>query len=447
MEQRPDRSAPPHSTHGDRVRLALHILSAPRRYVRPWYIAYLLLGMVTAGLLPVLLPLAVEALSHRLATVAYVLGAYNLGLLTSPLYGTMAERLHLYRHLFLGGFLLIALSVAALPVAGGLAGWVVCAFLIGAGAGCAATLATLFVVDFVPRAEWEPRIGWLQSFNAAGQVAGLFLAAAFSDHRWTIGLWVAAGILLPAMLAGGIGLPVPRKEPGPHTHHHDVHTHLNVHVLSLFPKFGVPSGIEVHFHHLNLQGLRHLPEAIRTPFGRFLLSWFMLGLAVSGFFSYFPLMLAQSYGIAANVSAMLYAVAVVFCTGLYVLTSRLASRFSAAALYRAGLILRSAGFALLLIPFLIPMAASDRALVGAVGFVLIVLAWPTLSVTGTDLAARLTPFSEGAAVGLTNAALALATAIGTIISGPLVHQWGYGTIPMMALAGLAISLLVATYRS
>jgi hypothetical protein len=42
-----------------------------------------------------------------------------------------------------------------------------------------------------------------------------------------------------------------------------------------------------------------------------------------------------------------------------------------------------------------------------------------------------------------NAALALATAIGTIIIGPLVHQWGYGTIPVMALLGLVISLLLA----
>ncbi|MGH7069253.1 MAG: MFS transporter [Acetobacteraceae bacterium] len=447
MEQQPKNSSPFHSTHGDRVRIALGILSAPRQYVRPWYIAYLLLGMVTAGLLPVLLPLTVEALSHRLATVAYVLGAYNLGLLTSPLYGTMAERRQLYRQLFLGGFLLTALAVAALPVAGGLAGWVASAFLIGAGSGCAATLATLFVVDFVPRPEWEPRIGWLQSCNAAGQVAGLFLAAAFSDHRWTIGLWVAAGILLPAMLIGGIGLPVPRKEPLPHPQHHEVHAQLNVHVLSVFPTFGLPSGIGVHLHHLNQQGLRHLPEAIRTPFGRFLLSWFMLGLAVSAFFSYFPLMLAKSYGIGANVSAMIYAVTVVFCTGLYVLTSRLASRFGAAAIYRAGLILRIAGFALLLIPFLLPMGGPERTLIGAVGLVVIVLAWPTLSVTGTDLAAHLTPFSEGAAVGLTNAALALATAIGTLISGPLVHRWGYGTIPMMALSGLVISLLVEAYRS
>jgi predicted MFS family arabinose efflux permease len=96
------------------------------------------------------------------------------------------------------------------------------------------------------------------------------------------------------------------------------------------------------------------------------------------------------------------------------------------------------GFGLLLVPFLLSM--ENRSLFGAVGFSLIVIAWPLLSVSGTDLAARLTPFSEGAAVGLLNAAFALATAVGIVFSGPLVANWGYKTIPATALAGLAASL-------
>ncbi|HWZ63548.1 MAG TPA: hypothetical protein VNX02_11035 [Steroidobacteraceae bacterium] len=104
------------------------------------------------------------------------------------------------------------------------------------------------------------------------------------------------------------------------------------------------------------------------------------------------------------------------------------------------------GFALLLAPFL--MSEKSRALLGAAGFSLIVIAWPLLSVSATDLGARLTPFSEGAAVGLLNAALALATAVGIVFSGPLVAHWGYETIPATALAGLTASLwlAVSTWR-
>jgi MFS family permease len=444
VEQQSGGAPPGQIAPGDRMGLARRALGAPRKYVRPWYLAYLLLGMVTAGLLPVLLPLLVEAISHSLATVAYVIGAYNFGLLTSPLWGRLAERRKLYRELFVGSFLLAALAIAALPVLHGLPGWMASAFAIGAGSGGAATLATLFIVDFAPRPEWEPRIGWLQSFNAAGQVVGLLLAAALSGGHFTAALWVAAAILLPAMLAGGIGLPLSRTARPSDAYRRHLHAHLDIRALAIFPKLNLPSGVALHFHHLNFHGLRRLPLAVGTPFGRFLLSWFVLALAVAAFFTYFPLMLADSYDIAADVSAMIYALATAVGVGLYIATSHLASRYGASRVYRAGLVLRMAGFALLLAPFLTPMAHDE--LLGAAGFVLIVVAWPVLSVSGTDLAARLTPFSEGAAVGLLNAALALATAIGTIISGPLVHHWGYGTVPVTALAGLAVSLLLGVDR-
>ncbi len=69
-------------------------------------------------------------------------------------------------------------------------------------------------------------------------------------------------------------------------------------------------------------------------------------------------------------------------------------------------------------------ARINRGECAAVGFAIIVIARPLLSVAGTDLGASLTPFSEGAAVGLLNAALALATAVGIVASGPLAQRWG-----------------------
>ena len=371
------------------------------------------------------------------------MGAYNLGLLTSPIWGALAERLKLYRQLFVWSFLLTALAIAAVPMLRGSWGWMASAFAIGAGSGGAATLATLFVLDFAPRTEWEPRIGWLQSFNACGQVVGLLIASTFSSGRWAAGLWVAAALLAPAMLVGGLGLPPAGEARQPDADCHDAHTKLNIRALSIFPKLDLPSGVAAHFYRLNWQGLGQVPQAVGTPFGRFLFSWFMLALAVAALFSYFPLMLANSYGIAVNFSARIYAMAAAVSIGLYVPTSHLASRFGANRIYRAGLLLRIGGFALLWAPFLTSMEDKEVTLLGMVGFALIVVAWPLLSISGTELAARLTPFSEGAAVGLLNAALALATAIGTIISGPLVHHWGYGIIPLTALAGLVISLCLA----
>ena len=90
------------------------------------------------------------------------MGSYNLGFRTSPIWGTLAERLKVYRQLFVfAAFCSTALAIAAVPMLHESWGWMASAFAIGAGAGGAATLATLLVVDFAPRAEWEPRIGWL----------------------------------------------------------------------------------------------------------------------------------------------------------------------------------------------------------------------------------------------------------------------------------------------
>ena len=55
--------------------------------VAPWYLAYLILGLINSGLLPFLLPLAMAIRLPTLGGVAYVIGAYNVGLLPAPLIG------------------------------------------------------------------------------------------------------------------------------------------------------------------------------------------------------------------------------------------------------------------------------------------------------------------------------------------------------------------------
>lgn len=419
-----------------RLRAWRQALGEPERYVRPWYGAYLLLGIVTSGIVPVLLPLMMVAISHRMSSVAYVMGVYDLGLLTSPLWGMLAERLKLYRSLFSLAFVIAGLAIGIFPFLHTLTGWMAAAFVLGAGSSGAGTMASLFIVDFAPQAEWEPRIGLLQSFNGAGQVFGLLLAGIFSHGQFDTGLWVGAVLLLPALLIGGVGLPVERR-----TRPADVHPHrlLDVRALAAFPHVNLLSGIGFHFHHLNMSGLRHLPDIVGTPFGRFILSWFLLALGVAGFFTYFPLMLEHGYGLNTHLSSLIYAVAAAVGIVLFVLASRWAARFGSGKVYHLGLWLRLIGFAVLVVPYVVPVGAREA--FAAVGFVLIVVAWPIISVAGTGLAARLAPFSEGAAMGLFNASLALATVIGAFASGPLMSALGFRSIAWTGVIGLLLAIL------
>lgn len=431
----------PTAPHSSRLHILRRALAAPLRYISTWYFAYMLLGMVTAGMVPVLLPLLVLSMSHRLGMIAYVMGAYNLGLFSSPLLGLLAERRHLYRSVFFLGFVISGVGIGTMPLLSGVSAWLPVAFLMGVGTSAAATVASLFVVDFAPQQEWEPRIGWLQCFNGLGQVFGLLLVGLFSKQHFSIGLWVAALLLAPALVLGGFGLPVPKAvhaAKGPARV--PLHAHLDIRAIGVFMRANLGAGILRASHHLNLAALRSVPRLIGTPFGRFLVSWFVLCLGVGAFFAYFPVFLHAAYGIEPAVTSLVYAGSAAAGVVLFVVASHWAGRFGSTLVYQVGLFLRLIGFALLLVLSLVPLPAAS--LIAISGFALIILAWPLLSVSGTGLAAHLAPMSEGAAMGLFNAAGALATVIGISSSGPLVRALGYTVIPIMALVGLGLSSLL-----
>ena len=422
----------------DHLVILHRVLNRPLFYARPWYAAYFLLGIVTSGLVPVLLPLMIEGVSGHLSTVAYVMGSYDIGLLSAPLWGLAAEKQHLYRSLFIGGFFLSAIAVATFPETHTLVEWLVAALLLGAGTSGSATIASLFIVNFAPREEWEPRIGMLQTFNGSGQVVGLLLASMFSHGIYNVGLWLAAAILVPALPLGLLGLPVTSSiAVKGHVPQHP-YRRLDIRALSVFPRVNLPSGFGYHLHGSVLQGIRRLPDTFGTPFARFLLSWFFLGLGVTGFFTYFPLFLAHSYGLAGYLSSLIYALSAALGIGLFIFASKWSANYGASIVYQIGLWLRFGGFIILLITLFLPLGWKST--ISSIGFAIIVLSWPILSVSGTGLAAYLTPFSEGAAMGLFNASLALATVIGAFLSGPLIAIFGYKVIVVMALFLIIVAI-------
>ncbi|MBV8336041.1 MAG: hypothetical protein JO358_11525 [Alphaproteobacteria bacterium] len=109
--------------------------------------------------------------------------------------------------MFFGGFGALSLGLGA--VTGSLAprGWIILAVVWGLGAGAVATIAPLFVLNFAPKSEWNPRIGWLQSFNGAGQLGGLLIAGLIARGPFVYGFWLAAALSALAIVVGHLGLP------------------------------------------------------------------------------------------------------------------------------------------------------------------------------------------------------------------------------------------------
>jgi MFS family permease len=303
-----------------------------------------------------------------------------------------------------------------------LAPWLVLGTAVGVGTAAVTVVGNLLIVDFVPSVEWEPRLGWLQGFSGAGQVAGLLLAAVFASGQMALGMWVAAATTLPALVVGRIGLPVGAPTMQPHAS----------------PGLGT---LPHQAHRLRWADVRRLPEMLRHNFGRFLLSWFAYNLGVAAFYAYFPLLMRRSFGIEPSLTATAYAASGALGTVLFVLAGTWAGRYGNRNLYLVALAVRLAGFVLLCALML--LSVPGKAELALLGFGLITLAWPLLSVAGTGLAARLTPIGEGAAIGLLSATGALATVLGNVIAGPVVREFGYPVALIAGLLGMVVAAAIA----
>lgn len=82
------------------------------KWIEPWYLAYALMGLIVAGLVPVLIPLVVNE-SGNASLVGTVVAAVSLGGLSAPIWGGLADRYRLHPGLLAGGMLAASLALAA----------------------------------------------------------------------------------------------------------------------------------------------------------------------------------------------------------------------------------------------------------------------------------------------------------------------------------------------
>ena len=140
--------------------------SGDARPLEPWFAPFALVNGAAVGLTPILLPLA--AARYGLGHVGLVMGGFNLGAFAAPLVGALADRYHAYRVLGTACAAIAALSLWLFPLAGP-AVEVLLALGDGAGFAGAMTIANLLVVERRPKAEWNRRLGWLETALTVGQ--------------------------------------------------------------------------------------------------------------------------------------------------------------------------------------------------------------------------------------------------------------------------------------
>ena len=401
------------------------------QWVEPWYVAYALLGVTVAGLGPILIPLTV-ARGGSATQVGLVMAAISLGGLTAPLWGFLADRLRWHRALLAGGIVAAAAGLAGMAITTRLAAWLVLAFLNGAGAVAASTVANLFVVEVHPRAEWDERIGWLQTFYGVGQVGGLLLAGVMGEINLQLGLLLGAGVTGLALIPGWLTTHVPEKP-------------LAERPVLLHPaQHGewAPRSPQNVYHHLNRKTLQRLLEAAHVPFGRFLVLWLLAFAGGATIFSFYPILMQSVYQVTPVLSSAVFAGAAALGLVLYLPAGQLSKRFGPARVLQGALGVRLLAFLGLVGLSLATFAG--RGWLALLSFVLVVLAWSFISVSGTTLTARLSPANEGEGMGIFNAATALAGVIGAAAGGWVAGQWGYGAVPILSAIGVIAALVLSS---
>jgi MFS family permease len=413
------------------VHLPHGLVTFPRRilpWIEPWFLAYACLGVVQGGMLPLLLPLSAGGTAHA----GTIVGVMNLAGLTAPFWGHLADRRRLHRQVLLAGMLMVLVplllmpAVLALPLKAALAG------VLGLGFSAANTVANMFIVEVRPKEEWDARIGALQALGGVGQVSGLLLAG-FIGGRYALAFGVAAGLVAAAvpiawMTLRGIQVPVARTTATAH------------------PALGGESWASAPqrlFHVLSWRGFRKLLREMEMPFARLLGVWFVAFVAISAVLTMFPLALIQAFGVSVQLPATTYAFAAAASLLLYPLAASVAKKHGARRVLRAGFAIRAIAIAMLTVAFLSHTGGVPLVLTG---FVITVIAWPLLGVSGTALAAEFAPGEKGEALGLFNAASSLAGAMGAFLGGRMMEAFSYGTVCVMGTLAVALAVLFSGHR-
>jgi MFS family permease len=397
-------------------------------WVEPWYLAYALMGLIAAGLVPVLIPLSVIHAGNA-GQVGLVMAAVSLGGLSSPVWGSLADRYRLHRWLLTGGMLvttagLVAFSFATKPVL-----WFLLAAVQGLGTASAATVANLFVVEAHPKLEWDERIGWLQTFYGIGQVVGLLLAGLLTQMDFRIGLLITAALSAIAALLGWFTTKTPPSQPGLEP----VLVHPAKHTESVF------SSPQRLFHAPNLAEIKSLGLVLRSPYGIFLMFWLLAFAGPAAVFSQYPILMQKLYGVTPGTSSVAFAIIAAIGLILYTPAGNWSERYGATGVLRISIGLRLLAFVGLLWLGFSP-AAGSMGLLALLAFAFVVWAWSLMSVSGTTLAARLSPVGEGQGLGIFNAITAVAGVLGALLGGWAAGLWGYNAIVLLALGGVVLGL-------
>ena len=400
-------------------------LSSWRRYGQSWYLGYALQGIVVFGLGGILMPIVVKD-AGNVAQAGLVIAFFYIGQMLAPLMGALTDRTGAHRLFYLSGYILLAIGLAIFPFTQLLWFWMALAFLQGVGAGTTNTVATMFIVEYKPKPEWDVRIGWLQTLYGVGQAVGVGLCCVLqADPKF--GLLLAAGLMIPGMVLGTRGLPPSQAHLKPHKPDFERRSHR--------PPRTVHSLLHRYEGTIS-KSLKHLIHEWHSAFGLYIAGWFFVMLTTWLIGALYPLLMKGAFNIPYSMSSLYYALGALIGIFAYMPSGALGKRIGDGWVVAIGTIMTLVSVAGL--TALTYVHSGFNQWLVPIVYILIPIAWSPLIVGGNAWTAKLATVEEGEALGSFNATTAIAAVISAFTAGLIAHNFGYG---MVLIVGAVSSLL------
>jgi predicted MFS family arabinose efflux permease len=147
------------------------------------------------------------------------------------------------------------------------------------------------------------------------------------------------------------------------------------------------------------------------------------------------------FGIGPDISSVAFGIMAGLGLTLYTPAGNWSEKVGSVPILRVSLVMRLAAFVSL---FALGFTHFGfQGWLALVAFAFVVFAWSLMSVSGTAMAANLSPVGEGEGMGIFNAVNALSGVIGAALGGWIAGNWGYTTISIVAVAGVASGLFLS----
>ena len=363
------------------------------------------------------------------AKAGVVIAFCYIGQMLAPLMGAIVDRIGLHRLFYFSGYVLLAIGLSVFPFTNLMWFWMTLAFLQGVGSATTNTVAAMFIVEYQPKSEWDARIGWLQTFYGVGQAVGVALASVL-QARPEFGLLVSAGLMIPGIVLGGRGLPPSRAHHKPEKVEFSRRSHRPPRTVHSF----------LHrYEGTMLKNMKRIVHKLRSAFSLYIVGWFLIMLPTWLVGALYPLLMKGAFGISYKMSSLYYALGATIGIFAYMPSGALGKRIGDGWVVTIGTLMTLVSVTGLAILSYVHHSFNQW-LVPLV-YVLIPIAWSPLIVGGNAWTAKLATFEEGEALGIFNAATAVASVISAFTAGFVAHNFGFGMVLIIGAASSILALL------